>query len=92
MGLTQRQLSERSKVGVVQICKYEKGKAHPSEKVLIKIAQGLELPDKYFVDFEKTQISDIDLHLIWDQVKNKNLSAENKSALYSFLKIMVQIN
>lgn len=48
--LSQKELADKSGVGVVQISTYENSKVIPNRKNLLRITQALELPNDFFED------------------------------------------
>lgn len=91
--LTQSTLAKRSGVNVIQICKYENGKNIPSDKILVKLARGMELPDNYFTRLLDTEISDTELINSIEKLSNSlPPNSEARRAVFHFINLIISNN
>ena len=83
-GITQTELGKKCEISQVQIARYENGVNRPSQKVLKKIASGMEVPVNFFDDIYS--INDNVLDAEYDRLKKVLVKDEYKYALSKIFK------
>jgi transcriptional regulator with XRE-family HTH domain len=86
--ISQRQLAIRSGVSYVQINKYEKGKAQPSQKILEKIVlKGLKLPPESILEIYNARVPNDFFNTAAEIIKQPTINEDLRKALYYLIKI-----
>jgi len=85
-GLTQKSFAEICGISQVQVTRYENGIHKPTQKILTKICEGLDIPMEYLD--ESYEVTDSVLDAEYQRCKNSLLDPEDKFMLAKFLKLL----
>lgn len=82
-GLTQNSFAEICGISQVQVTRYENGIHKPTQKIIIKICDGLDVPIQYFENSFK--VTDEVLDAEYKRAKESIIDPEDKMVLSKFL-------
>ena len=85
IGMSQRDLAKEIGVTEATISRYVKGDRQPSEEMLAKIAEAIEVTPDYFTEAGDKKVDDLNqIHLLIAR-NGKSLTAEEKMAIIELL-------
>jgi len=85
IGMTQRELAKEIGVTEAAVSRYIKGEREPSEDILLKIADAIEVAPEYFAEAGDQKVEDLaQIHLLIAR-NGKNMTSDEKMAIIELL-------